>query len=611
MTALIRMMRYMRPYRYAVIGMIITVILPVAMELLVPRLLQDVIDKGILPRDLNAIVTGALVMIAAAVVSAVATLGQGVFRARLSQGIAFDMRNDLFNHIQALPFATLDQLRTGGLMTRISSDVDIIRMFSSAGLALILRALLMIVGSTIILIFANWQLSLIMLVSLLISAVMIWGFLRVANPLFVVVQRKLSGLNTIVQENLAGRHLVKAFVREQHEIARFEARNQDYMAQNIRAGRILSLVMPLLTLLTNVGLVAVIWFGGINVVNASISVGELVAFNNYLMIGMTPLLLLGNMVTMSSRAEASARRVLEVFETPPQSRGGENAYRPARMQGHVVFEDVSFHYNSRNGSSMAASDQTGPEEAERGDVLEHISFEALPGQRVALLGVTGSGKSTFISLIARFYDVTGGRVLVDGVDVREWDPEALRSQIGIVLQQTTLFSGTVRENIAYGKPDASLEEVMAAAQAAQAHDFIMALPDQYDSSIEARGANLSGGQKQRIAIARALLVNPRILILDDSTSAVDLETEIKIQDALEQRLADTTSFVIAQRINSVLDADRIIVLDAGQISAVGTHDTLMQSCAIYQEIYRSQFGSEAPAVHRSPSSNGYKADNHE
>lgn len=611
MTALIRMMRYTRPYRYAVIGMIITVILPVAMELLVPRLLQDVIDKGILPRDLNAIVTGALVMIAAAVVSAVATLGQGVFRARLSQGIAFDMRNDLFNHIQALPFATLDQLRTGGLMTRISSDVDIIRMFSSAGLALILRALLMIVGSTIILIFANWQLSLIMLVSLLISAVMIWGFLRVANPLFVVVQRKLSGLNTIVQENLAGRHLVKAFVRERHEIARFEARNQDYMAQNIRAGRILSLVMPLLTLLTNVGLVAVIWFGGINVVNASISVGELVAFNNYLMIGMTPLLLLGNMVTMSSRAEASARRVLEVFETPPQSRGGENAYRPARMQGHVVFEDVSFHYNSRNGSSMAASDQTGPEEAERGDVLEHISFEALPGQRVALLGVTGSGKSTFISLIARFYDVTGGRVLVDGVDVREWDPEALRSQIGIVLQQTTLFSGTVRENIAYGKPDASLEEVMAAAQAAQAHDFIMALPDQYDSSIEARGANLSGGQKQRIAIARALLVNPRILILDDSTSAVDLETEIKIQDALEQRLADTTSFVIAQRINSVLDADRIIVLDAGQISAVGTHDTLMQSCAIYQEIYRSQFGSEAPAVHRSPSSNGYKADNHE
>ena len=595
MTALSRLMRYMRPYRKEIIIGIITVVLPVSMELLIPYMLQIVIDDGIRAGSLDTIIQASLVMIGAALVSAVATLGQGIMRARLSQGIAFDMRNDLFQHIESLPFATLDQLRTGGLMTRISSDVDIIRMFASGGLALILRALLMIIGSTVLVYLANQALSLVMFVSLAVAGIMIWIFMGTASPLFGIVQQKLAGLNTVIQENLAGTALVKAFVREQYEIDRFEDRNVEYMERNIRVGRILALVMPIITVITNVGLVAVIWFGGVDVISGQFSVGELIAFNNYLMIGMTPVLLLGNMVSLTSRAEASAVRVLELFETRPQSRGGDSAYHPEKMQGHVIFENVSFRYTSQAGNNdqIARTYETANGN-QTGNVLDQVSFEAKPGQQVALLGVTGSGKSTLVSLISRFYDVTGGRILVDGVDVRDWDPEALRAQIGVAMQQTLLFSGTVRENISYGNPEATLDEVIAAAKAAQAHDFIMSMPEQYNSIVEARGTNLSGGQKQRIAIARALLVSPRILILDDSTSAVDLETEIKIQDALQELMAKATSFIIAQRINSVLNADQIMILDNGQIIARGNHDELMQTSPVYQEIYRSQFGTEAP-----------------
>lgn len=586
-------MRYMLPYKLEIIIGILTVILPVSMELLIPRMLQFVIDNGIRASDINAIVQGSMVMIAGAVVSAIATLGQGVMRARLSQGIAFDMRNDLFKHIEGLPFSTLDQLRTGGLMTRISSDVDTIRMFSSSGLALLLRALLMIIGSTLLVLITNLELSIIMLICLLIAGILIWSFMSTASPLFSIVQRKLAALNTTIQENLAGTALVKAFVREQHEINRFEQRNSDYMDYNIRVGRILALVTPLLTITTNLGLAAVIWFGGIDVVHGQFSIGELVAFNNYLMIGMAPVLLLGNMVTMASRAEASSIRVLEVFNTPKQSQGGENAYNPKDMQGRVTFENVSFQYNSNKEDNRDVSDNLNVErDDQRGNVLEELSFEAQAGERIALLGVTGSGKTTLVSLISRFYDTTSGRILVDGVDVRDWNPEALRSQIGVVMQQTLLFSGTIRENIAYGKPDATLDEIITVAKAAQAHDFIMSMPEQYNSMVEARGANLSGGQKQRIAISRALLVKPRILILDDSTSAVDVDTEVKIQDALDILMKDATSFIIAQRINSVLNADKILILDHGRITTSGNHSELLQTSPIYQDIYQSQFGTE-------------------
>jgi ATP-binding cassette subfamily B multidrug efflux pump len=574
MKSLRRIARFARPYRWTAVLQVLTVVLPVAMELVVPRVLQYMVDQGIRAGDMPVITQGAAIMLGAALLGALATLGQGVFRARLSQGMAFDMRNELFAHVQAFSFANLDRLQTGQLMTRLSSDVDVVRMFTSAGLALMLRALLMITGSVVMLVLTDWQLSLIMWTLLLIAAALMWGIMRLAQPLFVQVQQKLAALNTVVQENLAGAQVVKAFVREKFEIDRFEGHNVAYTAQNVQVGRLMAGVLPVLTTLTNLGIVALVWWGGADVIGGRLSVGELIAFNNYLMIGMTPLLLLSNMLTMVSRAEASAGRVLQVLDTEPRLHVASSPHRARDMQGRVAFENVSFHYDGNGGQ----------------EVLAGVSFEVEPGQRVALLGATGSGKSTLVNLIPRFYDVTGGRVRVDGVDVRDWSPGALRSHVGVVLQRTTLFSGTVWENIAFGKPGVTLEQVMAAARAAQAHEFITAMPQGYDSAVEARGANLSGGQRQRIAIARALLIAPAILILDDSTSAVDVETEARIQAALEALMAGRTTFIVAQRISSVLSADQIIVLDRGRVVARGTHHQLLDTSAIYQEIYRSQLG---------------------
>jgi ATP-binding cassette subfamily B multidrug efflux pump len=576
MRSLQRMVRFVKPYRWVAVLLVLTVILPVAMELVVPRALGFIIDQGIRPGDMSAIWRGSLVMLAAALVGAMATLGQGFCRAVLSQGLAFDMRNELFGHVQSFSFGNLDHMQTGQLMTRLSSDVDQVRSFASHGLSLMLRALLMITGSVLMLLIMDWQLAMVMVALLPVAGLLIWLVFRAARPLFLIVQQKLAALNTIVQENLAGVKVVKAFVRERFEIDRFEDNNLDYMGQYVKVGRLMAVALPVLTILTNLGIVAIIWLGGLSVIGGRLTVGELVAFNGYLMIGMTPLLLLSNMLTSVSQAEASAERVLEVQDTRPLIRPAPSVF-DGRLAGRVAFENVSFHYDA-NGAGGGQP------------VLNGVSFGVEPGQRVALLGATGSGKSTLVNLIPRFYDVTGGRICVDGVDVRAWKPDALRSQIGTVLQQTTLFSGTVRENIAYGRPSATLEDVVAAAQAAQAHGFILAMPHGYDSLVEARGANLSGGQKQRLAIARALLVKPGILILDDSTSAVDLETEFRIQRALDELMVGRTTFIVAQRINSVLNADRILVLSRGRIAACGTHRELLLTSAIYREIYDSQLG---------------------
>lgn len=579
MHSLGRMARFVRPYRRIVVLLVLTVVLPVAMELIVPRLLQYIIDQGIRVQDLSAITRGSSIMLGAALIGALATLGQGFCRAWLAQGLAYDMRNELFAHIQALSFSNLDKMHTGKLMTRISSDVDVVRMFTSAGLSLLMRTTLMVAGSTVMLVLTDWQLSLVMLALLPVAAGVIWALLRLARPVFTLVQQKLAALNTVVQENLAGAQVIKAFVREKYEIDRFAGGNADYMEQNIRVGRLMAIALPVLTILTNLGIVAVTWRGGGDVIGGRLSIGELIAFNSYLMIGMTPLLLLGNILTMVSRAEASAERVLEVLETEPHIRSVTPAHPGRAMAGRVVFENVAFHYDGDGGEA----------------VLDGVRLAVETGQRVAVLGATGSGKSTLVCLIPRFYDVTGGRLLIDGVDVRDWALDSLRGRIGMVLQQTTLFSGTVRENIAYGRPDATLEEVVAAAKTAQVHEFIMTMPAEYESTVEARGANLSGGQKQRMAIARALLISPAILILDDSMSAVDMETEVKIQDALERLMAGRTTFIVAQRISSVLSADQIIVLDNGHIAAQGTHHQLLSTSLIYQEIYHSQLGVKETA----------------
>ena len=590
MQSLWRISRFMKPYGWYVFFGFWTTVLPVAMELSVPRLLQFMIDEGIRPRMLDMILLGAFWMFIAAMIGAASTLGQGYCRAVVSQGVAFDLRHALFRHIQSLSFANLDQMQTGRLMTRVSSDVDVVHMFASAGLALLLRVLLMIVGSIVMLLLTDWQLSLIMFAVAGVSAVFIRYLMQRATSLFTVVQQKLGALNTLVQENLAGIQVVKAFVRGRFEIDQFSASNDDYRERNIEVGVLIAVSMPVLQLVTSVGTVAVLWFGGVSVIGARLTVGELIAFNNYLMIGMSPLLFLGHLLLMAARAESSAERVLEVLETKPILEVTADAHQAERVRGRVVFDNVSFHYSRRgNGKSNGEGGVSGD------DVLHGISFVAEPGVQVALLGATGSGKSTLVNLIPRFYDVSGGAVAIDGVNVRDWAPAALRAQIGMVLQESTLFSGSVRENIAYGAPDATLEAVIEAARAAQAHDFISAMPKGYDSVVEAGGANLSGGQKQRIAIARALLIRPGILIFDDSTSAVDMETEYKIQGALAELAAQTTTFIIAQRITSVLGADQILVLDHGRIAERGTHQQLLESGPIYREIYASQLGEAVRA----------------
>ena len=608
MPGLRKVFPYMRPYKWMAVLGLITTILPVLMELVTPAMLRVVIDEGIRGQDMGRIWYGAGMMLLAAIIGAVTTIGQGIARARISQGIAFDLRNKLFRHIQAFSFANLDQAQTGQLMTRISSDVDVVRMFMSAGLALLIRAGLMIVGSVVMMLLIDWQLSLWMLGTLALAGVIIRFFLRLASPLFSQVQQRLGALNTTVQESLAGIRVVKAYVREEHTIDRFADNNLAYMEKNIQVGRYLALVLPALLVLTNVGATIVIWRGGLDVMSGRLSLGELVALNNYLMIGMSPLLLLSNILSMVSRAEASAKRIAETLETVPAIQPPAVARRPERVRGGVEFENVAFHYTGSRKSARgeqpvngafghAATGRHGTNGAGRErpvgeDVLDGVSFRVSPGQKVALMGVTGAGKSSLLNLIPRFYDVTDGRIAVDGLDIREWNPVELRKQIGVVMQENTLFSGTVRQNIAYGHPDATLEEVIAAAKAAQAHDFIMRMADGYDSLVENRGGNFSGGQKQRIAIARALLIKPAILLLDDSTSAVDLETEVRIQDALSEQLAGTTTFLIAQRISSVLDADQILILDDGKIAGQGTHAELLAGNRIYQEIYRSQFGEE-------------------
>jgi ATP-binding cassette subfamily B multidrug efflux pump len=600
------MLPFVRPYRWVVLGLAFTVILPVAMELIVPRALNYIIDQGIVPGNMDAIWRGSAIMLATALTSALATLGHGVFRALLAQGLAYDMRNRLFAHIQTFSFANLDAMQTGQLMTRLSSDVDLVRGFVSHGLSLLLRAVLMLGGSVVMMFVIDVQLALLTVVVLPLAGVLIWGLMALARPLFVVVQERLSALNTAVQENLAGAQVVKAFVRERYETGRFLRHNDAYMEENIKVGKLMAIALPVLSLLTNLGIVAVVWFGGRDVIGSRLTLGELVAFNNYLMIGMAPLMLLGNVLTMVSRAEASAGRFWEVLDTRSAVRVAALPHRAAGLRGQVSFEDVSFHYdgggerelqesraalNCATGASKAASNHRGGR-----NVLDGITIHVEPGQRVALLGATGAGKSSLVHLIPRFYDVDRGTVRIDGVDVRDWDPEALRKRIGVVLQQTTLFSGTIHENIAYGRPDAPLTEVVAAAKAAQAHDFIMTMPDGYDSLVEERGANLSGGQKQRIAIARALLISPGILILDDSTSAVDMETEARIQAALGRVMAGRTTFLIAQRISSVLTADQILLLDHGLISARGTHAELLENSPLYREIYHSQMGGAEGAA---------------
>jgi ATP-binding cassette subfamily B protein len=571
----------MKPYRKLIGLSWLSMACLVAADLAIPRMLQTTIDQGIARRDTGVIVQSVLIMIGLIVISAAATVGITVLSVRVSQSLAADMRRDLFARVLSFSFGNFDRLQTGQLMTRLSSDNAQIAQFVFMTMRMFLRAPLMIVGSLILMVLTNWQLALIMLF-LMPATILVFVFCaNKAQPLFMQVQGQLDRLNTVFQENLSGVRVVKAFVRARHENERFDTVNVHLMERSIRVGRFLAILLPILRYLVNLGIIAVIALGGILAMRGTLSVGQIIAFNSYLLWIMMALTNLGMMVGFISASDASAQRIFGVLDERPEVSDRPDAMALPSGEARLALEDVTFSYDGEDQEP----------------VLKEITLAAEPGETIALLGATGSGKSSLINLLPRFYDVQGGRVAMDGLDVREVTLDSLRAQIGLVPQETVLFSGTIRDNIRYGRPEASDEEVIAAARAAQAHDFITDFPDGYDTVIGQRGVNLSGGQKQRLAIARALLMNPRVLLLDDSTSSVDVETEARIRAALDQFRAGRTVFLVAQRISSVLDADRIVVLDRGRIAALGNHLELMASSPIYREIYQSQLGNAVGGEH--------------
>ena len=574
MNDLRRVLRFISPYKKEVALATVFLGLVVFADLSIPRFIQIIIDEGVAEMDMDVILRTSLLMIGASILSAMLSIANTFFSVRASRGFEADLREAIFMKVQTFSFGNLDDLNTGQLLTRLTSDLTIVQMIISMGLRMFIRAPLMFLGSFGIMFAINPNLATVILSLLPITFLLVAFFIRIVRPLFTQVQKRLDYLNQVLQENLSGIRVVKAFVRRDYENSRFEKANTELYEISLKMTQYTSIFFPIVMTLMNLGTVAIIYYGGLQVFVGKTSVGQIMAFTNYLFSTMFPVLMLSMMAGQISAASASASRIMEVLDTVPEVQDSPEAINFDKIQGRVVFENVTFSYRDDGGDP----------------VLTDISFTAEPGEKVALLGQTGSGKSSLINLIPRFYDANSGRVTIDGHDIKDVRMKDLRSHIGISLQEAILFSGTIRENIRYGRPDASDEEVVVAAKLAQAHEFIVSFPKGYDTMVGQRGVNLSGGQKQRLAIARALLVKPKILILDDSTSAVDVETEAEIENALETLMDDTTNFIVAQRISTVLKADKILVLDNGKIVAEGNHEELIDSSPLYQEIYDSQLG---------------------
>lgn len=607
--ALGRAIRYLWVYPRLTIMSTVTLLIATLAQLAVPQLVQQILDTIIknatnkaildLPVTVQNIIAAkagfdlstmridldaapralwlaGLTVVAFAIARGLFTFAQTYLSQVLSQNIAFDLRNDLFAKIQRLSFSYHDRNQTGQLMIRATDDVERLRLFIGQGLLMALQAFILLTGTLIVLVLTNVKLTLVILPILPLAMIVFMIFGAVTQPLFQEVQIRLSKTNTVLQENLAGLKVVKAFAREKEEQEKFRATILTLLEQRIKISRVFSFLFPVVFLIASLGQVAILYFGGTQLVNETLTLGEWQKFSLYLVYVFLPLGQLGFIISLMAQAAASAQRIFEILDAKNDVENRPGATTLDHANGRLQFKDVTFRY-------FSGSDP----------VLKNVNFTAEPGQTVALLGSTGSGKTTIINLIPRFYDVSEGQILIDGKDIRDVTIESLRQRIGIVLQETTLFSGSIRDNIAFGRPEATDEEVIAAAKAAAAHDFITSFPEGYNTPVGERGSTLSGGQKQRIAIARALLLNPQILILDDSTSSVDLNTEFQIQQALETLMKGRTSFVIAQRISTVLNADQILVLDKGEIVASGIHEELMENSPVYAEIYHSQLSEDA------------------
>lgn len=544
-------------------------------ELLLPLVMARIVDEAIPAGDTSQIFQLGAVMLVLAAVSMTCGVLASKYAAYASQGFGANLRQCLFDRVQEFSFADIDRFSSASLITRMTNDVNNMTMMLSMGLRMLVRAPVMLVVALVISFRLNARLAMILVVIIPLMMLAVGGLMYTCTKLFKVLQTKIDGLNNTLQENLVAIRVVKAFVREDHEREKFKRSNNDLTRAFLSVGMRIIAIMPVMIIAMNAATVAGLYFGGRMVMGGSFDLGDLQAFLNYIFQILMSVMMVAMSLLQLSRSQACAARIQEVLDTEPSVEDRPEAGRkplPA-PRGEVEFRDVSFKY-------LASG--TGD------DVLSHISFSVKPGQFVALVGGTGTGKSSLVNLIPRFYDVTGGQVLVDGMDVRDYPLEELRSRIGMVLQTNVLFTGTIRENLLWGDPDATEAQMLRAAKDAQAYDFIMSLPDGFDTRLDQGGVNVSGGQKQRLCIARAMLRKPAILILDDSTSAVDSTTEAAIRASSSKNLKGTTVIMIAQRISSVQYADEILILDDDHIAGRGTHEELLATNEIYQEIYRSQ-----------------------
>ncbi len=573
---IIKLFSYLKPYLLITVLGPLFMLLEVAVDLSQPWFMQRIIDIGITQNNLDFVLRNGILMLLLSFVGLTGGFMSVYFSTRASLNFATDLRRDLFVKVQSFSYANLDRLSTGPLITRLTDDINRIQGITIMILRMLFRAPFLLIGSIIMAAITAPELAPILIVILPILVIILYVIIKKNYPLFYQVQLCLDKLNTVIQENLAGVRVVKAFVRSDYETKKFTAANDRYMETTVYASRMVALSMPLLMLTINLGIVAVLWLGGVKLQAGGIQIGQIVAFINYLMQVMTSLMFVGMLILHISRAEASGKRVNEILGEKPEITDDPTAVSDLVIKGEVSFRNVNFSYNGSADNP----------------VLKDISFVAKPGETIGILGATGSGKSSLINLIPRLYEADSGEILIDGRDIRSINHKVLLEQIGLVAQNTFLFSGSVKDNILYGNPQAEEDEITWAAQTAQADRFIRHLPVGYDSELKQRGVNLSGGQKQRISIARALVRKPAILILDDSTSAVDAKAEAQIQKAIKKKMNNTTCFIVAQKITSVLEADKIIVLDNGSIAAIGRHEELLTTSDIYREIYDSQLGEE-------------------
>lgn len=571
MKSIRRIFNLLRPYRYQFLLAALLILSITAIDMIFPEIIRAVIDEGLGAGQTAFLLRAAGLLLALGLLKTVIASTNRFTAEWLAHHIAFDLRNRLYNHIQRLSFSYHDHTQSGQLISRCIEDVRSLQNFTGSGMIELARVIIMIVGIIIILVATQPLLALIALIPMVPLTLMTTRFGKRVGKMFLEVDQAIGELSSRLQENVSGVQVVRAFTRERHEIARFDEANRSVYQRQLRVTQEMSRVMPTSSLLVGMSTLLILWFGGNMVLDGRLTLGELVAFNSYMLLLAGPAQQLSWLVNAAGEASAGLQRTFEVLDMPSQIRSRPQGVVLEPIRGEVIFENVSFRY-----------------QGEKNHALHDINLHVKPNQVVALVGPTGSGKSSIINLVPRFYDVTKGRVLIDGHDVRDINLKSLRSQIGIVLQTSLLFSATIRENIAYGRPDASMDDIERAARAAQAHEFIMNMSDGYNTRVGERGVTLSGGQRQRMAIARALLMDPRILILDDSTSSVDTQTEQLIQEALANLMADRTTFVIAQRLSTIRAADLIVVLENGRIVQSGGHHELLQQPGLYRQIYDLQ-----------------------